>query len=313
MKAIRIHQYGGPEVLRYEEAPRPEPGDGEALVRVHAAGVNPIDWKARAGYLSHIAYRLPLIPGWDFSGTVESLGPGAGDVTPGQEMHGRADITRNGTYAEYVVVRAKDLVRKPRSIDHLHAAAVPIAGLTAWQALVEPGAMGLQKGQTVLILGAAGSVGTLAVQIARWRGARVIATGSTRNGAFLRELGADVFVDYTRDRLEESVRDVDGVLDTIGGETQASALQVLKRGGVLVSIVGAPPAEATRASGVKGVGLVAQNRTEDLEELARLIDAGQLRPIVTEILPLAQARRAHELSQAGHVRGKIVLQIVPPL
>jgi NADPH:quinone reductase-like Zn-dependent oxidoreductase len=310
MKAIRIHRYGGPEVLQYEEAPRPEPGEGEALVRVHAAGVNPIDWKARQGHLSHISYRFPLIVGWDFSGTVESLGSGVRELSAGQEMCGRADIARDGTYAEYVVVKAKDLVRKPSSVDHAHAAAVPIVGLTAWQALLDPGAIDLQKGQTVLILGGAGGVGTLAIQIARWRGARVIATGSASNAAFLRELGADVFVDYNKDSLDEAARDVDGVLDSIGGETQARAFQVIKPGGVLVSIVGAPSADATRAAGVRGVGLVAQNRAEDLEQLARLIDAGQVRPIVSEILPLAQARRAHEMSQAGHVRGKIVLAVV---
>jgi NADPH:quinone reductase-like Zn-dependent oxidoreductase len=310
MKAIRIHRYGGPEVLQYEEAPKPEPGEGEALIRVHAAGVNPIDWKARQGYMSHVPYRFPLILGWDFSGTVESLGPGVHELAAGQEMCGRADITRDGTYADYVVVKAKDLVHKPSSIDHAHAAGVPIVGLTAWQGLLDPGAIDLQKGQTVLILGGAGGVGTLAIQIARWRGARVIATGSASNAAFLRELGADVFVDYNKDRLEEAARDVDGVLDTIGGETQARAFQVLKPGGVLVSIVGAPSPDATRAPGVRGVGLVAQNRADDLEQLGRLIDAGQVRPIVSEVLPLAQARRAHEMSQAGHVRGKIVLAVV---
>jgi NADPH:quinone reductase-like Zn-dependent oxidoreductase len=311
MKAIRIHKYGGPEVLVHEEAPKPEPGEGEALVRVHAAGVNPIDWKARGGLMAHIPYRLPLILGWDLSGTVESLGSGVREVTVGQEVHGRADISRDGSYAEYIVIKAGDLVPKPRSIDHTHAAALPITGITAWQALIDPLTMNLQKGQTVLILGGAGGVGTLAIQIAKSRGARVIATGSTASGEFLRELGADLFVDYTKDRLEPNVRDVDGVLDTIGGETRMQALQVIKPGGVLVSIVGPPDAEATRARGVRGVGLVAENRAEELLHVARLVDAGKVRPIVSEILPLSQARRAHELSQVGHVRGKIILQVTP--
>src|SRR4051812_36794355 len=180
MKAVRIHGFGGPEVLQLEEAPRPEPGPGEVLVRVHAAGVNPMDWKVRAGLFQRIPYRLPLILGWDVSGTVEGVGPEVQGVAVGWEVHARTDITRDGAYAEYVLVAARDLVARPTLLDHVQAAALPIAGLTAWQALIEGNGMNLREGQTVVILGGAGGVGTLAVQLARWRGARVIATGSAK-------------------------------------------------------------------------------------------------------------------------------------
>ena len=314
MKAVRIHHYGGPDALRYEDAPRPEAAGGDVLVRVHAAGVNPVDWKVREGYLQQtIPYALPMIPGWDLSGTVERLGPGVGEFAVGDEVYARADIARNGAYAEYIVVRAKELARKPRSIDHIHAAAVPLAALTAWQALVEAPApsssIGLAQGQTVLIHGAAGGVGTFAVQLAKWRGAKVIATGSARNESFLRELGADDFVDYTKQRFEDVVYDVDAVLDTVGLDTQLRSWRVLKPGGVLASLISPPSEAAAKAHGARAVFVDVQTVVAQLDEIARLIDGKLLRPILADVLPLAQARKAHELSQAGHVRGKIVLTV----
>ena len=310
MKAIRIHQYGGPEVLRYEDAPRPEPADGEALIRVHAASINPIDWKVRAGYVQkYIPHSLPLILGWDVSGTIEALGPGVRDHVVGAEVYARPDVTRDGAYAQYMTVRASDLARKPQSLDHEYAAAVPLAGLTAWQGLLDAGNIGLQKGQTVLIHGAAGGVGTFAVQIAKWRGARIIASGSPKNEGFLLELGADVFLDYTREHFEDVVRDVDAVLDTVGGETQKRSWAVLKRGGVLASTVGPPPEDVAKTHGVRAASISTRTVVSQLDEIATLIDTGVLRPIVTEILPLAEARKAHEHSQTGHTRGKIVLQV----
>jgi NADPH:quinone reductase-like Zn-dependent oxidoreductase len=298
--------------LRYEEAPQPEPAQGEALVRVHAAGVNPIDWKIRKGDImkEQLAGRLPLILGWDLSGTVERLGTGVTGFSIGDAVYTRPDFTRDGAYAEYIVVRAADLARKPRSLDHVHAAAVPLAGLTAWQALFEPNAIGLTKGQRVLIQGAAGGVGTYAVQFARWKRAHVIATASAKNASFLKELGADEVVDYTRQRFEEVVKGVDAVLDTIGGETQSRSWATLKPGGVLASIVGPPSAELAKAHRARGVGVFVKTVTADLDEISTLIDAKAVRPIVSEVLPLAEARRAHELSEAGHVRGKIVLRVV---
>ena len=314
MMAVRIHRFGGPEVLRYEEAPRPEPGVGDVLIRVHAAGVNPGDWKIREGaFQGSFPRGFPAIVGWDVSGTVESVGDGVTGFRIGDAVYARTDVTRPGAYAEYVAVRARELARRPLTVDHVHAAAVPLAALTAWQALFESPArstsIGLVKGQSLLIHGAAGGVGTFALQFAKNAGAKVIATGSARNEEFLRQLGADEFVDSTRARFEELVSEVDAVLDTVGGDTQARSWSVLKPGGVLASVV-SPPSEAeARAHGVRAASVFAQPSAPQLEEIAATIDAGLVRPIVTEVFPLADARRAHELSQTGHVRGKIVLDV----
>jgi NADPH:quinone reductase-like Zn-dependent oxidoreductase len=310
MQAVRMHAYGGPEVLKFEEAPRPDPGDGEVVVRVHGAGINPVDWKVRAGLVRAIPHKLPLILGWDVSGTVEWLGPNARGFQAGDEVYTRLDVRRDGAYAEHVAVPAAALALKPRLIDHLHAAAVPLAGLTAWQALFDPSHAELAQGQTILIHGAAGGVGHFAVQLAKWRGARVIATGSADNAGFLRELGADVFVDYRAQRFEDVAHDVDAVLDTIGGETLERSWAVLRRGGALVTIAGAPAPELAAQHGVRASGVMAQTNVRQLNELAALIDAETLRPAVSRIFPLAHARKAHELSEAGHVRGKIVLDVI---
>jgi NADPH:quinone reductase-like Zn-dependent oxidoreductase len=315
MKAVRIHEYGGPEVLHYEDAPIPATGEGEVLIRVHAAGVNPVDWKVRQGYLRNtVPYKLPMIPGWDVSGTVEAVGGGNGDLRVGDEVYARPDISRDGSYAELVAVRAKEVARKPRTLGHVHAAAVPLVALTAWQALFEAPApyssIGLKKGQTILIHGAAGGVGSVAVQLAKWRGARVIGTASAGNESFLRELGVDVFVDYSRQPFEEVVQNVDAVLDTIGGDVQQRSWKVLKPGGVLLSIVGRPSEELARAAGARAAYVFAQPLAAQLTEIARLIDSKALRPVLADVLPLSQARRAHELSQSGHVHGKLVLNVV---
>jgi NADPH:quinone reductase-like Zn-dependent oxidoreductase len=314
MKAVRIHAYGGPEVLRYEDAPAPEPGEGDVLVRVHAAAVNPVDWKVRQGYLKeNIPYALPMIPGWDVAGVVERLGPGAAGFAPGDEVYARPDIARDGCYAELVAIRATELARKPRSLDFVHAAAVPLAALTAWQALFEAPppytSVALQKGQTVLVHAGAGGVGSFAVQLARWRGARVIATASARNAALVKQLGADEVIDYTATRFEEAVRGVDAVFDTVGGEVQARSWKVLRPGGVQVSIVSPPSADEAKAHGARAAYVFVQPSAAQLGELSKLIDAGTVKPLVSEVLPLADARRAHELSQTGHARGKIVLRV----
>ncbi len=314
MKAVRIHEYGGPEVLRYEEAPAPEAGDGDVLVRVHAAGVNPIDWKIRDGKRKErLNYTLPMIPGWDVSGTVERLGTGVTSFRVGDEVFARPDIARDGAYAEYVVVRAKELAQKPRSIDHVHAAAIPLAAVTAWQALFDApvpyASAGLTRGQTVLIHGAAGGVGTFAVQLAKWKGARVIATGSAHNEGFLRDLGADEIIDYTKRRFEDLVHGVDVVFDTIGGDTQARSWSTLAPGGVLVSIASPPSDELAKKHAVRGAYVFMQPDAVQLTEIARLVDAGQIHPVIADVLPLELAREAHETSQAGHVRGKIVLEV----
>src|SRR5205809_2677405 len=211
MKAIRMHKYGGPEVLKYEDAPRPEPATGEVLVRVRAASVNPVDWKVREGELTAThGHELPLIPGWDVSGVVEASGPGATQWKPGDEVYGLPPCDRGGSYPEFIVVRGTELARKPESLDHIQAAAIPLAALTAWQALFDAAKLG--RGQTVLIHAAAGGVGHFAVQLAKSKGARVLGTASARNAQFLRELGADEVIDYTASRFEDVVRDVDAVL-----------------------------------------------------------------------------------------------------
>jgi len=307
MNAVRIHRYGGPEVLRYEKAPRPEPGTGEVLIRVHGAGVNPVDWKVREGYArDFLKHTLPLVPGWDVSGVVEAAGPGATRWKPGDELFSRPDIARNGAYAEFLVVRESEAARKPQSLDHLQAAAVPLAALTAWQALFD--AAGLSPGQTVLIHAAAGGVGHFAVQLAKWKGARVIGTASGGNQAFLRTLGADETIDYTTTRFEEIVRDADVVLDTMGGDTQQRSWKTLREGGILSTILAPPPEEAVPPGKRLGYTFVQPN-AEQLSEIATLIDAGKVRTVVETVLPLPEARSAQERSQAGHVRGKIVLQV----
>lgn len=308
MKAVRIHRYGGPEVLVYEDAPRPEPKKGELLVRVHAAGINPVDWKIREGYLKTLLrHHLPLILGWDVSGIVEEVGPAIGDFKAGDAVYARPDIGRDGAYAEYMVVKAKEVAHKPRALDHVHAAAVPLAALTAWQSLFD--AARLKGGQHVLVHAAAGGVGHFAVQLAKWKGAHVIGTASAKNREFVRSLGADEVIDYTATRFEDAVRDVDVVFDTVGGEVQRRSLSVLKRGGVLVSIL--EPFSRLKAAlrGRCARFVFVQPNAKQLVELANLIDSGKVKPVVETVLPLTDARQAHELSQRGHTRGKLVLRV----
>jgi NADPH:quinone reductase-like Zn-dependent oxidoreductase len=311
MKAVRIHNYGGPDVFNYEDAPRPQPEPGEVLIRVHAAGVNPIDWKVRAGYMKDfIPHSFPLIPGWDVSGVIEEVGPdsaAAGRFKKGDEVYSLPDHTRDGAYAEYIVVRESEVALKPNSLHHVRAAAVPLAALTAWQALFDMAQ--LQPGQRVLIHGAAGGVGHFAVQLSKWKGAYVIGTASAKNHEMLYELGADELIDYTTQRFEDVAQNIDVVLDTIGGETQERSWQALKKGGLLVSLVQLPSENKAKKHGVRSIRLGARANGQELAEIAKIIDAGKLAPVIDRILPLSEARRAHELSQTGHVRGKIVLRV----
>jgi NADPH:quinone reductase-like Zn-dependent oxidoreductase len=308
MQAVRLHAYGGSEVLVLEEVPRPQAGPGEVLIRVHAAGVNPLDWKVRAGHVkAMIAHRLPLIPGWDVSGVVEAVAPDVTAFKVGDAVYGMLDFRRNGAYAEYVAARPKHLALKPSTVDHIQAGAVPLASLTAWQSLFE--VAGLKSGQTVLVHAAAGGVGHFAVQFAKEKGAKVIGTASADNHGFLRQLGADEVIDYRTTDFEDAARDVDVVLDTIGGDTQQRSWQVLKKGGILVATLGISSPDAAKQHGVRGEGIFVQPDATQLTQIAAMIDSGKLKPTVTTILPLAQASRAHELSEAGHVRGKIVLQV----
>lgn len=310
MKCVCIYHYGGPEVLSFTEAPRPRCGPGEVLVQVHAAGVNPVDWKIREGHLKGmLSHTFPLVLGWDVSGVVGSTGPGTTRLKIGDEVFSRPDILRDGAYAEFIVIKESEVALKPRSLDHVHAAALPLAGLAAWQSLVE--AAQLAPGQRVLIHAAGGGVGSLAVQLAKARGAHVIGTASARNHDFLRDLGVDEIIDYEHMRFEDLAPAMDVVLDTIGGDTQERSWKTLKRGGILVSLASPPSAETAAKLGLRQAFVFVQPQAVQLEALAKLVEAGKLKSIVGTVLPLAEAPRAHALSQGGHTRGKIVLQIDP--
>jgi NADPH:quinone reductase-like Zn-dependent oxidoreductase len=308
MKAVRIHNYGGPEVLRFEEAPRPAPAAGELLIRVHAAAVNPVDWKIRKGHLKdYLTYSFPLILGWDVSGTVEAIGPGVTSFREGDEVFSRPDIARDGAYAEYIVARASEVALKPTSLDHVHAAAIPLAGLTAWKGIFDTA--GLSAGQTILIHAASGGVGSFATQLAKWKGAYVFGTASGSNQSFLKQLGVDEPIDYTKTRFEDVVHDVDVVLDTIGGDTQQRSFGVLRKGGILVSTVSPPSQQEAAEHGVRATHIFIQPDAAELTAIAGLVDDGIVKPFVETVLPLSDARQAHELSESHHTRGKIVLKV----
>jgi NADPH:quinone reductase-like Zn-dependent oxidoreductase len=309
MKAIRIHSYGGPEVLVYEEAPHPEPGAGEVLVRVHAAALNPVDRFTRAGYLQGMVnFALPFTPGLDLAGVVEAVGDGVSAFAVGDAIYGYSNMMRQGAYAEYAVVGAGEVAPKPASLDFVTAASVPLAGMTAWQGLFDVG--GLQAGQSVLIHGAGGGVGSLAVQFALAKGARVLATAGSDKVDLLRELGVAEAVDYTTTRFEDVARDIDVVFDTVAGDLTERSLSVLKPDGIYVTPAGQPDADAAAARGVRASGMMVQANAAQFSEIAALIDAGTVKPVVSMVLPLAEAAQAHAQLEAGHTRGKIVLRVV---
>ncbi len=309
MKAIRLHARGGPEQLVFEDAPLPIPSPDEVRVRVFAAGITPTELKWDETYQSPDGRpRLPSIPGHDVSGVVEALGKEVAGISPGDAVYGLIDFPHDGSAAEFVTVRASALAPKPLSLGHVPASAVPLSALTAWQALFTHA--DLRAGQKVLIHGAAGGVGTFAVQLARWRGAQVVATASARDVEFLRELGVETVIDYQSARFEDVSRDLDVVLDSVGGETLARSWKVLRRGGTLVSIVAEPPLEQSRAAGARGVFFIVEPSRPQLIEIGNLIDAGHVRPIVEAVFPLAKAREAFERGLRGHCRGKIVLEVV---
>jgi len=309
MKAIVIREFGGPEVLKMEEMPVPTPSADEVLVKIYASGVNPVDWKIRKGLRKDkFPVNFPLILGWDVSGVIQEVGEDVKDLKAGDEVYGRPDPTKNGTYAEYIVVKANQLAIKPKSIDHIHAAGVPLAGLTAWQGLFDHGH--LEKGQRVLIHAASGGVGTFAVQFAKWKGAYVIGTTSSQNVNFVKQLGADEVIDYKKEKFEEKIENIDLVFDTIGGETQKNSLKVLKRGGILITTLKPENEEVAKEKNIHIEGYMAQSNPSDLKEIAELIDDGKIKPIIAKVFPLADAAKAQLLSEEGHTVGKIILQVV---
>jgi NADPH:quinone reductase-like Zn-dependent oxidoreductase len=299
MQGVVVHETGGPEVLSLEEVERPEPGEGEVLIRVRVASVNPIDWKYRRGFAPR---ELPSILGQDVSGTVEiSLADG---FEVGDEVFG---IAASGGYAEFATSPVSVIAKKPAGVSHEQAAAIPVAGLTAWQALFDRG--GLERGQTALIAGAAGGVGHFAVQFAKRAGAGVIGTGSSRNREFVLGLGADEYVDYTEQDVGNTVSGVDVALDTVGGEVTETLVPTLCEGGVLVTIAAAPPEERARERGARAESMVMSPSSAQLAQIAEAVAASDVRIEISQTLPLSEVRRAHELSEAGHTRGKIVLTV----
>jgi NADPH:quinone reductase-like Zn-dependent oxidoreductase len=305
MRAARLHEYGPPEVLVVDEAPRPTPQDGEVLVRVRAAGVNPIDWKLRAGFLKeYMPVPLPYIPGYDLAGIVEDVGSGVSTFAPGQAVFGRG----SGAYAEYAVAPATALAVKPDNITFEQAATIAIGGVTAWVGLFD--AADLQAGQRLLVQGAAGGTGSYAVQLGRWKGARVIGTASTRNLAYVRSLGAEEVVDYTTGPVDRAVSGVDVLFDTVGGDVMNQSWQLLKPGGILVEIAGMPSEETARQHGVRTSGVKAPADISGiLRQLAELIESGAIRAEMGGVFPLNEVSRAHAQSETGHGRGRIVLHV----
>jgi len=308
IKAIRLHARGGPEQLVYEDALEPSLRNGDALVRVCSCAITPTELTWSATYTTRNGEdRLPSIPGHELSGVVEAVGPNAVDARVGDEVYALTDFWRDGGAAEYVAVNAADLAPKPPSLGGVQAAAVPLAALTAWQALFDHA--GLTIGQEILIHGSTGGVGSFAVQLAHWRGAYVVGTTSARNLDLARELGADSVIDYNGARFEEQVHGADVVLDTVGGDTLERSWGVLRRGGVLVTIAGTAPHDKAAQYGVRGVNFIVKPSRAELKEIGRLIENRRLRPIIEATFPLEEARRAFEYGASGHNRGKIVLQV----
>ena len=315
IQAIRVHQYGGPEQLKLEQIPCPEPLAGEVLIRVHAAGVLPAEWKLRLGFFQAVRPAIfPYIPGSAVAGIVEGVGPDVTTFQKGQAVFGRST---NGAYAEYTTTAVDPpalkpetfslLALKPEMLSFDEAATISGGATIAWTALFEDGA--LQAGQRVLIHGAAGGVGSSAVQFARWKGAQVIGTTSKANRDFVRSLGAETVIDYTSTPFEQMVHDVDLVLDTIGGETLQRSMRVVKRGGTLVSLLEQPSPELAQEYGIHARKNVAVPTNSLLRTIAQLIGEGHLKVTIAQTFPLVDANLAHELSQTGHGRGRIVLHI----
>src|ERR1700736_2233937 len=308
MKAIVAHEYGGPEVLKYEDVPRPEPKDDEVLVRVIAEGVNPVDTMMRSGkYAKFFGTTLPLIPGYDIAGVVERGGAKSRKFKKGDEVFAYLNLQKGGGYAEYALVTQKEAAPKPKSASFVEAAAVPVVALTAWQALVDTAKLG--SGQTVLIHGGSGGVGSFAIQFAKLRGAKVFATASTRNQDFLKQLGADVAIDYTKQKFEDIAKDVDVVLESVGADTLTRSYGVVRKGGILVSLLGPPDQTELAKHGIRGAAIGVEPDSAELAEIGKLIDEKKIKVFVSQTFPLIDAATAQEQAETGHTRGKIVLKV----
>lgn len=306
MKAIRIHSLGDPDVLKLEDTPRPEPGDNEILIHVKAASVNPVDYKIRSGEFKKGEIKLPTTLGRDVAGVVESVGRNVRNVKPGQEVYAFLGA-KSGGYAEYAIAEQNEVSPKPDRLDFVEAAAVPLAAETAWQALFDHGE--LKQGERVLIHGAGGGVGHFAVQFAKAKGATVIATASKEDVNFVSELGADRVIDHKTEDFEKTVREVDLVIDLIGGETQKKSWTVLKDGGRMVSVLEQPSKEEAERKHAKAVVFMAQPKAEQLEEIGELISDNKVTVAVSKVLPLEEAKEAHKRLEHEHSQGKLVLTV----
>jgi NADPH:quinone reductase-like Zn-dependent oxidoreductase len=309
MKTVRIHEYGNAEVLRIEEMPVPQIAADELLIKIHAASVNPVDWMVREGHMKDMhLHKLPLTLGQDFSGTVEKIGSSVKGFKVGDKVFGRPSIERDGSYAEYIEVKATEVALMPKTITYDEAAAIPVAGTTAWETLVNKAK--IKKGQRVLILGASGGVGSMAVQIAKAKGCYVLGTTSNVNVAFVKSLGADEVIDYTSQDFSKHFRDIDVVLDTVGGTNQEKAYNVLRKDGILVSIVSKPNQETANRFGVRCEYASVGPNAHILNELRTLIEMGQLKPVIDKVYRLEDVKQAQNYSQSGKARGKIVLEVI---
>jgi len=308
MKAVVIHEYGGPEVLKYEDVPQPEPKQDQLRIHVIAAGVNPVDGMIRSGMFDKEGRRaFPVILGGDISGVVEKVGSNITKFKFGDPVFAYVSLDNSGGYAQYAVVTEREAAPKPKSLTYVEAAAVPIVALTAWQALIDTAK--LKAGQTVLIHGGSGGVGSFAIQIAKAHGAKVIATASTANQELLKQLGADVAIDYTKQNFENVAKDVDVVLDSIGKDTLARSYGVVKKGGIIVSLVARPDPAELEKHGIRGEALSVDPNSDELSEICKLIDEKKINVIVSQTFPLSEARKAQEQVATGHTRGKIVLKV----
>jgi NADPH:quinone reductase-like Zn-dependent oxidoreductase len=308
MKAIVIHEYGSPEVLKYEDVPRPEPKEDQILVRMIAAGVNPVDGMIRSGmFAKYEKAEFPAILGADIAGVIEKVGSKITKFKAGDPVFAYASLKTGGGYAEYALTTEREAAPKPKSLTYVEAAAVPVVALTAWQALIDTAKLSADR--TVLIHGGSGGVGTFAIQIAKARGAKVIATASTANQDLLKELGADMAIDYTKQKFEDVAKDVDVVLDSVGKDTLARSYGVVKKGGYIVSLVARIDHAELDKHGIHGASLNVEPNSDELAEIGRLIDDKKIKVVVSQTFPLAEAKSAQEQVATGHTRGKIVLKI----
>jgi NADPH:quinone reductase-like Zn-dependent oxidoreductase len=308
MKAIVIHQYGKPDVLKYEDAPLPEPRENQILVRVIAAGVNPVDGAARSEkYAKFFGITLPFIPGYDIAGVVEKTGAKVTKFKAGDSVYAYIGLGEGGGYAQYAVVTEEEAAPKPKTLTYESAAAVPVVALTAWQALIDTAK--LSAGETVLIHGGSGGVGSFAIQIAKARGAKVIATASTANQDFLKQLGAGVAIDYTKQKFEDVAKGVDVVLDSVGKDTLARSYGIVKKGGFVVTLVSRIDEAELTKHGIRGASLSVKPDSNELAEIGKLIDEGKIKVVVSQTFPLSEAMKAQEQVATGHTRGKIVLKV----